>query len=701
MWVACNPGDGADPERQAVESRPLNVLLITLDTTRADALGIYGNERLATPEIDRFAARGVVFDRAYTAQPSTLPAHATIMTGRMPFAHGARANAGYVLPSDNETLAEVFAKNGYVTAAEIAAPVIGRETQLDQGFQHYRDLDSFDIRLKSVQVLRDDEFHGQDLFERDAIDITSHGANFIRVHADDPFFLWLHYFDPHAFYAPPPPWNSRFSDAPYFSEIHFMDYHVGKLLAELRHQGIAERTLVVITADHGEGLGEHGELTHSYYVYDSTMRVPLIVALPGTLEPGRRVAQPVRTADIAPTVLELAGLPPLNDIQGVSLAPLLFGRSLPPELDAYGESFEPLAMFGTNVLRFIRHGRWKYIHKVNPQLFDLSEDDGELVNLATEKPQVVEELRERLLAWVRGDYKEREDNRTTIDAETLQQLAALGYMGEGAPVDFEEEDDLEEFRGVDPNTRMSDMEAYATAFGAIRSGNFSLAKKQLDPLYAANPESLPILRGLLSSLEGDERLERAPALLEVAKRLEPENPLYFIQAADLYQELGDEARSEQELRQALVLEPCNATARVVLAARLREWGRSPEQSVVLKEGVRDCDENLDFMNDLAYVLATSHDPKLRNGKKALQLARNVLDRADVKRPDYIDTFACALAEVGNFRKAVIQSRRALDMIKSRKFPEEIVSTYREHLELFEAGQPVRSEPRESHLFSPP
>jgi len=679
---------GEDPAAPDAEAA-VNVVLITLDTTRADAMSLYGNERRTTPEIDRFASRGIVFDQAYTSQPSTLPSHATIMTGRLPFAHGARANAGYVLPFDNETLAEVFSRNGYVTAAEIAAPVIGRRTQLNQGFENYRDLDSFDVRRKSVQVLRDGDFESQELVERDAIDITKHGLSFIREHVDDPFFLWLHYFDPHAFYAAPPPWHNRFADTPYYSEIHFMDYYVGRIFEEIRRQGISERTLVVITSDHGEGLGEHDELTHSFYVYDTTMRVPLVFVLPGTIPGGRRVAQPVRTADIAPTVLELAGLPPLAEIQGVSLASLLLGQGPAPRLDAYGESFEPLAMFGDNVLRFMRRGDWKYIHKVRGELFDLSSDGGELVDLASEHPDVAAELRRDLIAWVRGERRDHADNRTLIDEDMLAQLAALGYMGEGAPVGFDEADDLAGFRGADPTDRMDDMESYSIAFAALKAREYGKARARLDPLHAENPDSLPILRALLGSLEGDERLERGPELLERAKRVDPENPVYFIQTAELFQESGDRERAEVELRQALVLDPCNTPARVVLAEMFREWGQVREQKALLEAGVEECDGELNFTNDLAYLLATAADPQLRNGRKALRLARKVVRSSEIERPDYLDTLACAFAEAGNFRKAVEHSLRALELIESREVADEVLAAYRSHLETFRAGRPVR------------
>lgn len=690
LAVGCGSEEPNPQSARDAEATPLNVVFITLDTTRVDALSLYGNERNTTPELDRVAERGAVFEQAYTSQPSTLPSHATMMTGRLPFAHGARANAGYVLPYDNETLAEVFSRHGYVTAAEIAAPVIGRQTQLDQGFQTYRDLQSFDVRRKHVNVLRDGEFERQELAERDAMDITRRGLEFLRRNAGSPFFLWLHYFDAHSFYLPPAPWNSRFSDVPYYAEIHFADYNIGRIFEELRKLGIVERTLVVVVSDHGEGLEEHRELTHSFFVYDTTMRVPLVFVLPGTIPSQLRLQQPVRTADIAPTVLDLVGLPPLSDIDGVSLVPVLLGRAVAPQLDIYGESFEPLSMFGTNVLRFMRRGKWKYIHKVNPELFDLSEDPSELVNLASRHPEIVAAMRRDLADWVLRGVVERTDNRVVLDDEMLGQLQALGYVGEGAPSGFSEADDLAVLRGDDPVVRSAEIEIYSKAFAALKAELPEQAIEYFDQLYATNPESLPVIRGLIQALEGDARLERAPGLLEKAKQLEPDSPNHYIRAGEIQRDLGNLEAAERELRQALVVDPCAAVARVVFAEMLREWGRIGDQKELLEEGIELCDEDIDLRNDLAYLLATSRDDSIRDGAHALQLARQVVKDAESERPDYLDTLACAWAEVGNFRKAVRNSQRALDLIESRDMDEEIMSEYRNHLQSLQDGRRIRS-----------
>ena len=332
-------GCGADSEPSATQVAPRNVVLITLDTVRADALGCYGQPLPTSPRIDRLAAEGVLFQQAVTSSPSTAPSHASILTGRQPYAHGVRSNVGYALPDESRTLAEALGAHGLRTHAEIAAPVLGRHTRLDRGFDRYRDLASFDVTLKTIE-LRDAE--GRALRtqrqERPAEDITRRGLEFLREHREDAFFLWLHYFDPHASYEPPPRFAEMLAN-PYLAELRYVDEQVGRVVQEIARLGLKDQTLLVLTSDHGEGLGAHGEDTHSFFVYDSVMRVPLVL-WGAKLPAGRRVGSLVRTVDIAPTVLDLLGAPPLPDIQGVSLRPLLAGDGDDLGLTAYGETAE-------------------------------------------------------------------------------------------------------------------------------------------------------------------------------------------------------------------------------------------------------------------------------------------------------------------------------------------------------------------------
>ena len=694
--VGCGESETApvsDAEPTAVASDALNVLIITLDTTSADALGVYGQERDTTPSIDRFSAGGVIFDQAATAQPSTLPSHATIMTGKLPFTHGARANAGYVLSEDNETLAEIFQGKGYVTGAEIAAPVIGRRTLLDQGFATYRDLDSYDSRRKLVNIFNGGENREVELVERDGADITRRGLEFLRRNQKEPFFLWLHYFDPHVFYAAPPPFDKRFKDAPYYAEVHYTDFNVGRILTELRRLGIDDKTLVVITADHGESLGEHDEISHSYFVYESTMHVPLIFVAPGVFEGGRRVSAPVRTVDIAPTILDLAGFSPMKGVEGISLVGLIRGEGRDPGFDLYGESFEPLSMFGTNVLRFLRRGNWKYIHKLRPELFDLATDPNELNNVLDQHPGRATTMRQNLVSWVEEKKVARDGNRVQLDEAEIAQLNALGYVGEGAPMGFDEADDLANLQAPDPVDRIDDALTYATAWGAIKSGMWDKAYEKLAPLLERNPESLPILRAVIAATHDEDPAIEARAklpLLDLLIELEPMNPHHLISRSGLITALGgDPSEAEEALRGALVVEECNVAARIVLANFLNEHARYADQHDLLRDGVAACDREINTRNDLAYLLATAPDGAIRDGPRALALAKELVRDAEVERPDFLDTLACAFAEAGNFKRAKIESRRAITLLRSRKAPDENMTEYLDHLARFESAEAVR------------
>jgi arylsulfatase A-like enzyme len=294
--LACGPdAERSSGSSSAAVSGPLNVLVVTLDTTRADALGAYGQSLPVSPRIDAMAADGVLFEQAVASVPSTLPSHSTLFTGKQPYAHGVRSNGGYRLSDANLTLAEVLRTRGYRTHAEIAAPVLASKTQLDQGFDDYRDPKASRSILELLDRNRGGWLGGA---QRPADEISRNGIEFLRESVGSPFLLWLHYFDPHVPHDPPEPFKSQVPASDYHAEIRRADHHVGLVLDELERLGLRERTIVVLTADHGEGLDEHDEETHSFFVYDTTMRVPLVFWGAAAIPRGRRVASLVRLVDV-------------------------------------------------------------------------------------------------------------------------------------------------------------------------------------------------------------------------------------------------------------------------------------------------------------------------------------------------------------------------------------------------------------------
>lgn len=398
---------------------PLNVLLVTIDTLRADHLGCYGNAGAHTPVLDALASRGVRFGTAIAHAPITGPSHASILTGLTPLRHGVRNNSDYVLPKTVPTLPETLAHAGYRTAAFVSGFPLEKRFGYNRGFETY-----------------DDAFpHGNDprrapYVERPADQTTSRAVRWLDGRAGDgaPWFLWVHYYDPHSPYEPPPEYAARFATHPYDGEIAFVDAQLGVLLARIETLGLASRTVVLVTADHGESLGEHGEATHGIFVYDATLKVPWIIAGPG-VPAGRTTSVVGRGIDIAPTLLDYTRQPIAKAIEGRSMRPAIEGRPMSDE-PAYAES-----LFASLHLRWAplyawRTSRWKLIDAPRPELFDVQDDPRELRDRATEEGARVEAFRRPLRAAL---TTQTPDAVMTVDAEAAERLRALGYIGGGTP----------------------------------------------------------------------------------------------------------------------------------------------------------------------------------------------------------------------------------------------------------------------------
>jgi Tfp pilus assembly protein PilF len=372
---------------------------------RADRLG-----RGFTPTLDRLAAGGMVFDRARSAVPLTLPSHATILSGRLPFHHGVRENATYAFDRGQPSLATLLHAGGYRTGAVVGAFVLDRRFGLDAGFDLYDDriprTPAADVRLES---------------ERSATAVTDAAlawADTLAGRGSVPYFLWVHYYDPHAPYDPPPRFKALAGGDLYDGEIAYADAELSRLIAGLSSRGLARRLAMVVAGDHGEALGDHGERTHGMLLYDSTLRVPLILSRPGAITPSRR-SDPVTLADIAPTLLEMAGLPGDSGMDGVSL----LGPPAPADRECYGESDYPRAA-GWSPLRSLVAARWKLIASSSPELYDLASDPAERANLAAERGSIVAAMAARLAAI------ESRSARPAAgpDAEVQARLRSLGYV---------------------------------------------------------------------------------------------------------------------------------------------------------------------------------------------------------------------------------------------------------------------------------
>ena len=686
VYLAC---DEDAPARDTSQSqRPPSLILITLDTTRADALGTYGQVLPVSPEIDRMAAEGVVFENAVTSSPSTLPSHASILTGLQPYAHGVRSNLGYALPPEYVTLAEILRGRGYRTGAEISSDIMARSTRLDQGFDVYHDPFSASVRRRVM--IAEDEMGRREIetSERGAEDITRMGLAFLERNRDRPFFLWLHYYDPHRLWVPPEPFLAQVPESPYHAEIRSVDHHIGRVRAEIERLGLRERVLVAIVADHGEGLDEHNEPAHSFYVYDTTMRVPFVLWGPGLLPVGRRVDPLVRTIDLLPTVLEVLGVDPPAGVQGQSLLPLLAERAPDSDRIGYGESIELHVAFGSAVLRFVREGDWKYIHKVNPELFDLASDPGETRNLVDERPERLEALRARLHALLEAAPRVRGPATIEVDDETLDRLAALGYIASDhvASEDALSSLDLE---GPDPTDLIGDTSRMGEGLGQLRVEAYEAARATYQGLLDDHPRNPRAIDGLINALRGLGRIEETIPALELAIEVTPQDLRYYGALGLAYMNQGDPERGERALRAATEIDACASESRRLLAALLSLQRRYEEQIAVFEAGLAACEDASTLWNDASYALATVPIDRLRDGTRAVALAESAVGNDDAERPATLDTLAVAYAEQGDFSKARDVELRAIGMLERQGASDVALAPYRAHLAEIEAGRAIR------------
>jgi arylsulfatase A-like enzyme len=424
-----------------------SVVFVTIDTTRADRIGVYGHPRARTPVLDRVARRGALVRDAIADVPVTLPSHATLFTGIPAIGHGVRFNADFKLGEDAETIAEVFAAEGWATGAVVSTPVLDSQFGIDQGFKHYDD------QLSPGYAKQDTtRFFGQEHWlpkaDRRADEAVDRALSWL-THAPAPFFFWLHIYDPHFPYDPPPPWGDGRADL-YLAEIEATDRALGRLTRWIDTRDALTDPVLIVTSDHGEGLDDHREDEHGIFVYDETIRVPLVVQAPG-IGPAAVVDGQVRTMDVAATVLELAGWPREFGL-GRSLVPRLTRPRAEPGDVAYCESVKTKLFYGGSGLKSVRTADAKFVWAPTPELYDLRTDPGETRNLLRERSELAGRLRATLEDTVReilaADLATVE--AANADESTLAMLASLGYVRGGdasAPGSFEREMEL---AGNDP-----------------------------------------------------------------------------------------------------------------------------------------------------------------------------------------------------------------------------------------------------------
>lgn len=707
LAAACGP---AGPR----ETSPRNVLLVSLDTTRADRLGCYGHPAQATPNLDALARDATVFTRALSSNPMTAPAHSTMFTGTSPLVHGLHRN-NLRLDDGNVTLAERLRERGLRTAAVVGAVVLDSQFGLDQGFDDY--LDEF----------REERHAGTLKYtERRAEEVSDEAIAWLERYGREPFFLFVHYFDPHAPYEPPAPFASRFGTDRYLGEIAYTDHHLGRVFEALRRLGLWESTLIVVTADHGESLGEHGESTHGYFAYNATLHVPLVVRLPGRR--AARVDDLVGLVDVVPTVLGALELPIPEGLDGRDLSGQIGGRPATPDRALYFESFEPMTM-GCGPIRGVVEGGWKLVATKVPGLYDLREDWHEATNLAARLPERRVRLTERLDALrSAAAVRSHTSSPPGVDDATAARLRALGYVTD-APVlvGTENEAALD-----DPSACLAAFQGYLAARAAVDAKRLDAARTALEQALAERPQawSALALLGSISVKQG--RLaqavdqlaryldgvggERAPAELAGQRARAMTNLGVALHG------LGREAEALPYLRQATELEPGFAEGRNNLGTALMNLGRYQEAAAEFRaalagdgrmhaarrnlarvlvaagkvaDGVRAyreafaADPGAGVCNELAWLLATCAEPDVAAPDEAVALAEQCLRLAGGRSAELLDTLAAAYAGTARFAEALSTADEALRLANTAG-EAALAREIGARLERYRRGEPYRS-----------
>jgi arylsulfatase A-like enzyme/Flp pilus assembly protein TadD len=609
---------------------PRNVVLITIDTLRADYVGYAGSGKVKTPNLDRLAAKGVAFTQARSPVPLTLPSHASLLTAAYPPAHGVRVNGRDRLPEASETLAEAVKSKGYETAAFVSSFVLERRFGLAQGFDTYDD--DLGTGVRQLEKLEAERKAG-------AV-VDSFTAWLAGRSTEKPFFAWIHFYDPHAPYDPPEPHRSQYPHDPYAGEVAYTDEMVGRVVSELERRGLLDRTVLAVAGDHGEGLGEHGEETHSLLIYLSTLRVPFLLAAPGLIEEGRTVDAVTRTIDIAPTLLDYVGFAPSLG-QGRSLRPLIEGDSLPEEL-VYSESLYAGVHLGWSELRSLEREGFRYIEAPRPELYDVKSDPHERTDVLQTQRSIARRMKTELEKMGAGSTGPRAE----IDEETEARLRSLGYVASTAPPS----------KGppVDPKDKMEVWNQIQIGIHEFGRGNHALAASIFEKVLSTEKD-IPVVYENLGSLYMEAgRFPQAEAIYREALSRGIEDADFHVNLGRIHYARREWNEAERELRIGLELDPRSVAARVHLGNALRSAGRPQE---ALSEYQRAIELNPRYLYAFDGLgIAYSN---LGREEEALQAFREVV-RLDPEGAQGHFNLAVQLEEMGRREEALASYRELLN-----------------------------------------
>jgi arylsulfatase A-like enzyme/cytochrome c-type biogenesis protein CcmH/NrfG len=544
-----------------------NVFLITIDTLRADHVHCYGYDRIQTPALDLLAKQGIRFAQAFTPSPITNSSHTSILTGLLPSSHGV-SDFGVPLAPTHPTIAELLAKRGYHTAAFIGAVILDSKRLapgLDRGFEFY---DNFPEQTATKSRW------GR--LERRGMQVEQHAESWLDAHPTGSHFAWVHLYDPHDPYEPPPPYADIYKDRLYDGEIAYADSALGHFLDYLKKRGWYDGALIVVVGDHGEGLGEHHEDTHGIFLYDSTTHVPLLVKLPQNRGAGKQVDAQVRTTDILPTILALLGSPMPEKLDGASLTPL-FADTETTARTVFGQTDYPLR-FGWAPLRSVRKEGFKFIEAPNPELYDLRSDAGELHNKYEPWNADVQKLRKTLAELNSAAPASGKTSAAAVPAGTIDELHALGYLG---PADARSSTDVPEPSMLpDPKDKIEEQNLLHAAMMATENDEPAKARASLEKLLRSNDKSVVAL-SMLGHIEiSSGNYKKALEYLRRARELRPDDAALALDYARAQESDGDLSGASATLEATLKADPNQFPARLLLG---RVYFRAGDSNAALDQ----------------------------------------------------------------------------------------------------------------------
>ena len=544
-------------------AKPVNIILITLDTTRADRMGFLGSKRGLTPNLDSLAQQAAVFSRAYSQVPLTTPSHATILTGTYPqFNHV--SDLGSPLGKDLPYLPDILRQHGYRTAAFVGSEVLDPKSAAAPGFD--RGFETYDAPFH-IRGQGEDRYHS---VERRGMAVVDSASAWLDQHPQGPFFLWLHFYDPHDPYDPPPPFKAQYAASPYDGEIAYVDFAVGKLLTTLRSRGLYDQSLIVVVADHGEAFGEHGEWSHGLFLYDETIHVPLLIKLPSAGSGRRLIESRVGLVDIAPTLLQEVGIAAPSAMQGQSLLELVKAKSNADAQDRpeFAETDYPYRAFGWSSLRAWRAGKYLYIDAPQRELYDQPQDPEASHNLTNSAPSVTDTMASQLDEF-RHKTSRAGQAEVALTPRQAEQLQALGYVSSGSG---KRESD-EKQRGADPKDKVQIANSLHQGLLDAEEGNYREAILLFEQILKADPKialaNLQLGRAWNSLGEYD----KAVPWLQNAVELTPDSAEAHYELGAALGEMGDWAGSAKQLEAAVAQDPGSDEMHFYLGSAYEEIDR--------------------------------------------------------------------------------------------------------------------------------